>query len=394
MEFARPATPSSRAPPRPSSRSSFYPNTSSSSSSVPRTLPSLPSSASRSISSSTHSPARQAPLLPSFAGGKSLPAPPPGSARSTLGTDPRRYSFSSSTASPRLPAATGGAGGGARPSLTGVGRPPSPAGWGEKSQIGGYDQLRRPPSPARPAYGTLPARASLQALPPPRSSPSLSLHPIRTSSSSFYTPPAPPSSLPRRPPSPPLVSSGAGRPSVARIRRNSQVSPTTPTAESLPPSPSAPACARPSQQHHSMRSNEAGFRNLARRSSFSSSLPSSSSSSSLSLRPSLHAPLPSPAYSYASLQTLPTYSPELPLQNRPASPSKRSNFSAPTLRVLGTLWSQGAFYPSSEQVDEVCRQTGLTRTQVRNFFANKRQRATGEEKIKIQQLGRELSLVN
>ncbi|BGP17811.1 Homeobox protein six2 [Rhodosporidiobolus nylandii] len=116
-------------------------------------------------------------------------------------------------------------------------------------------------------------------------------------------------------------------------------------------------------------------------------LSSSSSASALSRRPSLQY-----SSSLSNLRALPTYSPELPLVNRPASPPKRTNFSAGELLALQTLWNSGAYYPSPTQVEELQAKTGLSWTQIRNWFANRRQRATGEEKARVVKMGRELQV--
>ncbi|GAA6032248.1 hypothetical protein JCM8097_007144 [Rhodosporidiobolus ruineniae] len=282
--------------------------------------------------------------------------------------------------------------------------------------------------------------------PPPPSRTSTPLAPSSSSSSSFGGPitrstPAyrlVTSTTPRRPPSPPLVAAGAGRPPVSalpttglgsngsgRTRRLSQVEPDAP---SQPPSPSAPAYGRASGHHHSTRLNEPGYRSPVRRSSFSSDSPSSFPSSTvppppsrpslssypshvslrppspgasfLSHRPSLTS-LRSPPSSYGDFTRPPSaFGSSRPVdgsgmgsQNRSSSPAKRTNFSATEVKAMSQLWDAGVYYPGSAEVESLMRSTGLTKIQIRNWFANRRQRATGEEKAAVQRRGRELALV-
>ncbi|GAA5991208.1 hypothetical protein JCM10908_006587 [Rhodotorula pacifica] len=71
--------------------------------------------------------------------------------------------------------------------------------------------------------------------------------------------------------------------------------------------------------------------------------------------------------------------------------TKRTIFTPYELSVLQALWATGAYYPAHWQVEEVQRRTGLTRVQIRNWFANRRQRSVGEEKARVIQMGNELA---
>ncbi|GAA6003731.1 hypothetical protein JCM10207_003568 [Rhodosporidiobolus poonsookiae] len=291
---------------------------------------------------------------------------------------------------------------------------------------------RRAPSPARlrpaasyPTLGTQPSRSATPTLGGLRASSTLP-----PSSSAFPSPSSRPS-LTRRAPSPPLVvnrstsyASYASSTLPARVRRNSQVEPDSPTVASVPPSPSGPAYTRPTERHHSTHLNEAGYRSVVRRSSLGNLSAAAAAGverpslaqtrPSLSRRPSFssRAPSPPPAHSaYAAssygsgaqplspstLRDLPTYSPELPLTKRgvappPNQPAKRTSFAPGKLLAFQSVWDSGAYYPTQRQVDALEKETGLTRTQIRNWFANRRQRASGDEKVKIQQMGRDLSV--
>ncbi|GAA5963851.1 hypothetical protein JCM8115_006354 [Rhodotorula mucilaginosa] len=71
--------------------------------------------------------------------------------------------------------------------------------------------------------------------------------------------------------------------------------------------------------------------------------------------------------------------------------AKRTIFTPYELSILQDLWTKGAYYPAHWQVEQVQRCTGLTRVQIRNWFANKRQRAVGEEKARVVQMGNDLA---
>ncbi|GAA5880313.1 hypothetical protein JCM3774_006725 [Rhodotorula dairenensis] len=72
--------------------------------------------------------------------------------------------------------------------------------------------------------------------------------------------------------------------------------------------------------------------------------------------------------------------------------AKRTIFTPYELSLLQSLWTSGAYYPAHWQVEETQRRTGLSRVQIRNWFANKRQRAVGDEKARVIQMGNDLAL--
>ncbi|KAM0749292.1 hypothetical protein T439DRAFT_47081 [Meredithblackwellia eburnea MCA 4105] len=63
--------------------------------------------------------------------------------------------------------------------------------------------------------------------------------------------------------------------------------------------------------------------------------------------------------------------------------SKKRSFGALELRVLNATWDAGHYYPPSAMVEGIIRATDLSRPQIRGWFANRRQRATEEEKEAI-----------
>ncbi|GAA5914636.1 hypothetical protein JCM6882_001225 [Rhodosporidiobolus microsporus] len=354
------------------------------------------------------------PLLPSFASGRHLPPPVPSGYSSARGSDPRAYSYGSTASN-----GTGWSGGGQSPGAGGGGGGVAGSGGlgGRLSAAATGATFARPatvhPTPRRPLS---PARSSLslRASQPSFSStaapplPSSNTHFLRSSTSFSTLGPSPPP-LPRSS-SPPLISTAHGRPniSLARTRRVSQVEPDSPTVSSRAPSP---AYGNPAERHRSTHANEPGYRSLVRRASGSNLAASAATSpfpAAMGARPSLSAyssapslPLtsapyassnPRPPLSTAALHALPSYTPAMPLTNRPASPPKRTNFSALELRMLQGLWNSGGYYPSVQQVEEVQQKTGLSRTQIRNWFANRRQRSTGEEKSRVQRMARELGM--
>ncbi|GAA5841847.1 hypothetical protein JCM9279_003129 [Rhodotorula babjevae] len=259
------------------------------------------------------------------------------------------------------------------------------------------------------------------------------------SSSSSRTDPARPSSL---------VVPADARASLRRT--HSKVELDSPGPESIPPSPTASAHLSPAERHRTVRSNAPGFRSLVRRGSLTAfdlrvydddeaeggvdkvraratlrppvslppapMAPTHRRSDLLQRRPSSPSsstrtttPLPVVATSPPPRKPLdfPPDDPRIPPQRRSSSSAgaddshgagagpgsgKRTIFNPYELSVLQALWARGMFYPAPEAIDEVVRRTGMTRVQVRNWFANKRQRSAGEEKKRVAKMAKDLSL--
>ncbi|BGP25934.1 hypothetical protein JCM10295v2_004877 [Rhodotorula toruloides] len=213
--------------------------------------------------------------------------------------------------------------------------------------------------------------------------------------------------------------------SMSSLRRKaSQIELDSPTTASQPPSPAAPAHFSMTDRHRTPRSNQDGYRNLVRRASTSefgavkmeinedasmaaapprppsrsSTLPGTANRGDYSI---LRRGFPAQVLSPHSVHHF--FPPDDPRIAPPADaeirerdgqagqPNKRTIFSPYELSVLHGLWAAGAYYPASHQVEEVQRRTGLSRLQVRNWFANKRQRATGDEKSRVIEMGKGLS---
>ncbi|GAA6049110.1 hypothetical protein JCM3770_003891 [Rhodotorula araucariae] len=362
-------------------------------------------------------PASPPGLLPSFAHGRFLPPPHPALARES--TDPRSYSSTTSWGSSRSLTPSNDSLGVRNGRGRGAVRPPSPAreaGVGAKPQLQArrvsspYLDYTRCTQPPRSAPAQPPTRPRLPAARPP--SPlhrPRSFHPSHASSTHTFN-----GSM--RLPSIIVTDS---RPSLRRT--HSQVELDSPTIASIPPSPTAPAHFSAAERHRTIHSNEQGYRSLVRRASLSSfdlrvydddeveahapamgvpTLPQQHSNYTYTSIPVSHVPrvLPPPPH----LPNFPPDDPRIPptLARRlspeesgaAGAPHKRTIFTPYELSILQALWNSGRYYPNPAEVEEVQRRTGLSRVQVRNWFANKRQRATGDEKTKVVMQGKDLAV--
>ncbi|GAA5840987.1 hypothetical protein JCM11251_006774 [Rhodosporidiobolus azoricus] len=350
------------------------------------------------------------PLLPSFASGRTLPPPVPSGYSSSRGSDPRAYSYASGSTT----SGSGWSHGGTAPSTGrggegGYGGRLSPAATSPFARPATvHPTPRRPLSPARSSLSLRPSQPFSQPAPPLSAN---NVHSLRSTTSFSSLSSHTATQRPLRPPSPPLVSGPPSRPSFSSLshssqtRRVSQVEPDSPTYHFRA---SSPANGSSSDKHRSTRANEPGYRSLVRRASGSNLSAAADNARSPIPRPSLSAyssapslppsasHLPSttrPPLSTSAIHSLPAYGAPIPLTNRPSSPPKRTNFSALELKLLQGLWNAGGYYPSVQQVEEVQMKTGLSRTQIRNWFANRRQRSSGEEKSRVQKMARELGVV-
>ncbi|BGP01493.1 hypothetical protein NBRC10513v2_005135 [Rhodotorula toruloides] len=288
--------------------------------------------------------------------------------------------------------------------------------------VPGPAPFARPPSPLRHAHSfhSLP-KTSHRTIPEPTTF-------ARPASPASHRPAQPSHSTTRFQPPPLNVQA-----SMASLRRKaSQIELDSPTTASQPPSPAAPAHFSMTDRHRTPRSNQDGYRNLVRRASTSefgavkmeldedagmmaaphrppsrsSTLPTASSSSGAPVNRGDYSILrrgyPAQVLSPHSVHHFfppddPRIAPPADSEIRErdaqaAQPNKRTIFSPYELSVLQGLWAAGAYYPASHQVEEVQRRTGLSRLQVRNWFANKRQRATGDEKLRVVEMGKGLSV--
>ncbi|GAA5889674.1 hypothetical protein JCM5296_002428 [Sporobolomyces johnsonii] len=161
-------------------------------------------------------------------------------------------------------------------------------------------------------------------------------------------------------------------------RRISQVSLDSPSLRPLPQPPATPPHAHLDLSEIPQRSSQHQPLSLVR---FISGSPRARRSS-FSTKPAPHSDVyPDPYPSIAPPPALPPAASQLGLPNststssRPRPPPsstsstaalRRTSFSPSELAALLSLWTAGAYYPSSPQVDHLIAQTGLTRVQVRN----------------------------
>ncbi|GAA5900519.1 hypothetical protein JCM8208_000522 [Rhodotorula glutinis] len=289
----------------------------------------------------------------------------------------------------------------------------------------------RAPSPIRRARSSHPSQHEQQQQAASRRS---------TSSSSSSATPSSTSSTHARPSS--LVVPADARASLRRT--HSKVELDSPGPESIPPSPTASAHLSPAERHRTVRSNAPGFRSLVRRGSLTAfdlrvhdegddesavekvraratlgppksppptstrrnshvvpRRPSSPSSLTRTNTPLAVAPSPPPRRPL----DFPPDDPRIPPQRRSSSSTaaaaddsagtgsgKRTTFNPYELSVLQAVWARGMYYPAPDALDEVVRRTGMTRVQVRNWFANKRQRSAGEEKKRVAKMAKDITL--
>ncbi|GJN90380.1 hypothetical protein Rhopal_003391-T1 [Rhodotorula paludigena] len=192
------------------------------------------------------------------------------------------------------------------------------------------------------------------------------------------------------------------RPSLRRT--HSKVSLASPTTASIPPSPAAPAFGSAADRHRTVRSNESGYRSLVRRASFSAmqdvrmevddieeqlvpDLPREGGQYSHYPRPGFGSQYPEQQHDYGpaprgtdnsndgasgTATVLPPGDPRIPPSiprgdaANPLIPNKRTVFTPYEMTLLLALWNGGRYYPSTNEVDEVIRRTGLQRVQIRN----------------------------
>ena len=71
---------------------------------------------------------------------------------------------------------------------------------------------------------------------------------------------------------------------------------------------------------------------------------------------------------------------------------RRTTFPPSSLSELQLAWDRGEYYPSAEAVAGMMRRSGLTRVQVRGWFANRRQRASDEERVAVAEEARRMGV--
>ena len=114
---------------------------------------------------------------------------------------------------------------------------------------------------------------------------------------------------------------------------------------------------------------------------------------------------PAPRAPYLAIAAPYAYSTPYPLRRCTLSPShstspsshgpagRRTTFPPSSLHELQDAWDRGEYYPSAEAVAGMMRRSGLTRVQVRGWFANKRQRAGEEERGRVAEEARRCGVV-